>query len=237
MIFKKTKRKGLRDMWNAFMCYDAMFGPNDIPFCPTTADEIPTEIITWTEAVSIYNKERTKNIEFFYDAFICFYEDDYKFDSPNTGIWFHPYDAYKIIRHFAGIITPDYSTYQDFPLPLKIYNTYRMRAFGYWIGKLEIQVINNLRWGTDETYDFSAEGIPVNSIIAIGTVGGSPQMIINRNRFNTGLNEMVKRLNPHTIIVYGSANYPCFDELRRQGITIVDFPSKTAQAFAKGGYK
>ena len=41
--------------------------------------------------------------------------------------------------------TPDFSTYQDFPEPLKVYNTYRMRAFGYWLTKNGIKVINNIR--------------------------------------------------------------------------------------------
>lgn len=43
---------------------------------------------------------------------------------------------------------------------------------------------------------------------------------------------MVEVLHPHTIIVYGSANYACFDKLREQGIHIVSYPSKTNEAFA-----
>ena len=42
---------------------------------------------------------------------------------------------------------------------------------------------------------------------------------------------MVKTLNPHTIIVYGSAKYDCFEKLKEQGINIIDFPSQTAKAF------
>ncbi|MBQ0071515.1 MAG: DUF4417 domain-containing protein, partial [Spirochaetales bacterium] len=39
-------------------------------------------------------------------------------------------------------ITPDFSTNQDFPEAIKIYATYRMRAFGYWLGREGIEVIN-----------------------------------------------------------------------------------------------
>lgn len=42
---------------------------------------------------------------------------------------------------------------------------------------------------------------------------------------------MVKTLKPHTIIVYGSAKYDCFEKLKEQGINIIDFPSQTAKAF------
>ena len=63
----------------------------------------------------------------------------------------------NIIKHFAGIITPDFSTYQDFPEAIKIHNTYRMRLYGYWLGKEGIAVINNVRWGTEETFDYCFE--------------------------------------------------------------------------------
>lgn len=155
------------------------------------------------EAKSIFKRNKLDS-DFMYDAYVCFYIDDYLFDS-TRGIWFRPHKTLSILKHFAGVITPDFSTYQDFPIALQIYATYRMRAYGYWLGKNGIAVINNVRGGFPETYDFCFEGIPKNSIVAIGTVGGNPRKIIDRERFESWLYEMVKRLNPHTIIVYGSA--------------------------------
>jgi len=69
------------------------------------------------------------------------------------------------------------------------------------------------RWGTSETYRYCFGGIPKNSIVAIGTVGGSPRKYEDRARFTDVLIELVKTLQPHTIIVYGSANYPCLKDL------------------------
>ena len=224
-------RKGCKDVWNAFMVKGATFSENDIPFCPTTATELPHAVITWEEAKAIYKKHRIKkDTDFKYDAYVCWYIDDYKFDGPR-GIW-HDYNfALKVLCHFAGVITPDFSTYQDFPEPWKIFNTYRMRAYGYWLGKNNIAVINNVRWGTSESYRYCFDGIPQNSIVAIGTCGGSPRKHIDRKRFEAGLFEMVKRLKPHTIIVYGSAKYDCFEKLKEQGVNNIDFPSQTAKAF------
>lgn len=54
-----------------------------------------------------------------------------------------------------------------------------------------------------------------------------------RKTFNEGFAEMLKILHPYAIIIYGSANYPCFDDVKAQGIQIVDFPSKTAKAFSR----
>lgn len=224
-------RPGLKDIWNSYMAQGAIFGSLDIPHCPTTAHEIPTDIITWDEAKAIY-KSNIKHgmLDFKHDGFVCFYIDDSKFDGPK-GIWHDSSQALKILRHFAGVITPDFSTYQDFPEAIKIYATYRMRLMGYWLGRQGIPVINNVRWGTQETWHYCFEGIPTHSIVAIGTVGGSPRKLIDRKRFENGLLKMVEVLKPHTIIVYGSANYECFEKLREQSITIISFQSKTAKAF------
>lgn len=224
-------RSGCRDIWNAYMLRDAQFTDYDIPYCPTTANKIPDKIITWEEAKSIYKKHISKKENDFKEkSFVCFYLDDYKFDGAK-GIWNNAKNALKILCHFDGVITPDFSTYQDFPEAIKIYNTYRMRSFGYWLGKNGIAVINNVRWGTSESFKYCFSGIPKNSIISIGTCGGSPRKLIDRKRFENGLNELVDKLNPHTIIVYGSANYTCFENLKQKNIDVIAYPSQTARAF------
>lgn len=191
-------------------------------------------IITYDEAKRIYRQQlRNGHKDFLHMAYVCFYEDDHEFDSKN-GIWFNTSCAYRILCHFAGIITPDFSTYQDFPVPLKYWNTYRMRAFGYWYGMIcGHAVINNVRWGTPESWRYCFDGIPDNSIVCIGTAGGSPKKLIDRKRFEEGLEELVRVRKPHTILVYGSASYPCFDKLIDQGIKVVSYPSRTASAFER----
>ncbi len=226
-------RAGCKDVWNAYMCEGASFSGRDIPLCPTTAAAPPKQLILWDEAKHIYkNALARSDRNFFYDAVVCFYMDDYKFDGPR-GIWHDSAQALKVLSHFAGVITPDFSTYQDFPEPIKIYNTYRMRAFGYWLGRNGVPVTNNVRWGTPESYRYCWDGIPKNSMVAIGTAGGSPRKLADRRRFEDGLFEMVRILQPHTILVYGSDHYACFDVLRAQGIQVRAFPSKTATAFER----
>lgn len=226
-------RNGCKDVWNAHMCKGAKFAKYDIPKCPTIVTDLPTEIITWEEAKQSHKKLVRRNADYHSDAYICFYIDDYKFDGVRTSIWLFPWLALRILKHYRGIITPDFSLYQDFPFPFKIWNVYRMRAFGFWAGKQSLEVINNVRWGTNETYDYCFEGIEQNSIVAIGTVGGNPNKLKDRRRFDDGINEMIRRLTPHTIIVYGSSNYPCFDYLRHKGLNIITFKSATASYYER----
>ena len=108
-----------------------------------------------------------------------------------------------------------------------------MRTYGYWLGKNKVHTVNNVRWGTAETWRYCWDGIPDNSIVCIGTVGGNPRKLIDCKRFEEGLEELVRVRSPHTILVYGSANYPCFDELINQGIKVIAYPGRTALAFER----
>ena len=215
------------------MCKGALYSKNDMPYCPTTAKELPKELITWEVAKHMYKKAiARKETSFYCDAFICFYTDDYRFDGIK-GIWHNKVAVLRVMRHFAGAITPDFSTFLDFPDPLKRYNTYRMRLFGYWLGENGIKVINNVRWGREETWEYCWDGIPYNSIVAIGTVASGLRKLENRAVFDRGIREMVQILRPQAILVYGSDKRSVFDEVRAQGIIVKAFPSRTAELFAR----
>ncbi len=231
---KQSIRPGLKDIWNADMLVGAQYSPNDFPFCPTTATEIPKKLISYSEAKMLHNKElKLGNSSYYCDAFIHFYIDDQKFDGKLNSIWLYPNKALAIIRHFAGIIAPDFSTYIDFPDPIKRINFYRMNSIGYWIGSLGIPVISNVRWGGEDTWEYCFDSNPHNSMIAIGTVASRIHELKSRPLFEDGLFHMVEILNPHTIITYGSSNYKCFELLRKAGINVVSFPSQTSLAFDK----
>ena len=233
-------RSGCVDIWNAFMVEGAEFVlGSDIPVCPCTASEPPKALISYVQAKHIHKQQIKINPDYHYDAFIHFYIDDQKFDGPRKGIWKQPFDALDIIRHFSGAITPDFSTYADFPDPINRYNTYRMRAFGRWLGENGIPIINNVRWGDEETWDYCFDGIPYNSMVAIGTVASGIKLLKNRPIFEKGLFRMIDCINPNPVIIFGSSNYEYFKKLTKQNKQIITFPSDTSIAFSsrKGGHK
>lgn len=219
----KKIRKGCKDVFNAFMVKDEQFdGKYDIPICSSSVAEIPTKLIAYDLTKS--------SVE--YDAFVHFYIDDQKFDGPN-GIWNNPAKALERLKKFKGVILPDFSTNIDFPVSLKIYNTYRMRAFGCYLKKNGINVINNVRWSEPDSYEYCFAGIPKHDIICIGTIGCIKEKI-NWTLYKQGLNEMVKRLEPKIILVYGRTPEKFFKELIEKGIIIHQYESQTSQAFRKG---
>lgn len=211
------------------MVKGADYSTNQIPFCPTTAKNIPSDVISYVDARKMYNRDQKYNqTSLFTNAFVHFYIDDYKFDGKFKGIWSAPHRAAQVLQHFAGIIMPDFSTYEDFPFPIKICNIYRMRTFGYWYGKLGGAVINNVRWGKEDTFSYCFDGIEKNSIVAIGTVASELRQSDNRQLFENGFLKMLEVLRPQTIIVYGSDKYPWFDRIRND-IQIVTFKSEATK--------
>ncbi|SEG30336.1 protein of unknown function [Eubacterium ruminantium] len=229
----KNNRSGLADIWNAFMVENASFSKNDIPFCPTTTIDIPKRLIGFDEAKTIHKKMLRKDKNYHIEGFIHFYIDDSKFDGKRNSIWTFPQKALEVITHFDGIISPDFSTYGDFPSKLKGWNYYRMNAFGHWIGSLGISVISNVRWNTPDTIDYCFDGNPSNSMLALGSVASDLRYSINHSLFEEGLLHMIKILSPHTLIVYGSSKYPCFDKARQMGVKIVTFQSKTNEYYQR----
>ena len=210
--------------FRSFFVKGAKFvGEYDIPICPCTAEELPGRLIAYSDLHS--------NI-FAKDAFVHFYLPDWDFDGKN-GIWNNPERGLEKIRRCGGIITPDFSTYVDLALPTKIENTYRMRAFGYWIGKQGIPVINNVRWGYEDSFRYCLDGIPEESIIAVSTVG-CIKTKIDRSRYSEGLDIVIARLRPRSVLVYGSTPENIFGKYMDEGIPILSYPSRRDLAFNGG---
>lgn len=195
-------------MYKGFMVEGAKFcGEFDIPECPCTATEIPVDLVYYADPKIPVN----------FNGFVHFYIDDYKFES----IWKHPKTALKKLRRCDGVITPDFSTYREMPMALKIYNTYRMRALGYWLGTQGIKVINNVRWSTAQSFKFTFLGIPKNSIVSVSTVGCLGSKADNEF-FTEGLEVMVERLSPSHILAYSFDKWRyLFDKYIELGIPVI----------------
>lgn len=230
-------RPGLKDMWNSYMVAGVKseeWSENDIPFCPTTAADLPQSLVSYSTAKTLHRKMLIqKGSDYHINAYLHCYIDDSKFDGPFNSIWKSPNRLLRIAEHYEGIITPDFSTYVDFPDPIRRYNTYRMRAFGRCAADLGYRVINNVRWGFSRTWKYDFDGLPHNSLVAIGTVGSGIRYIENRPLFDSGLREFIRTHSPHTLIICGSVHLPVFDELKNQGICVLHFDSETNVGFKK----
>ena len=143
-----------------------------------------------------FNYARTTNEK---QKFLHFFLDDYQF----YRVWNELKRNGEIIKEFAGALSPDFSIYLDYPISLQIYNTYRNRYCGAYWQSLGIKVIPTIGWSDENSFDFCFEGVEKGSVVAVGTVG-----VMNsenaKKLFLRRYNEMMKRLEPKKVIVYGN---------------------------------
>lgn len=127
----------------------------------------------------------------------CFL-DDYQIER----LWNTPERYLNILKKYECVLTPDYSLYMDMPMAMKIWNTYRSRLIGQYWQKEGIKVIPTISWAEKETYKFCFDGVEEGSIVAISTVGVHKESN-SLKLWKNGVDEMIKRINPLKIIIYG----------------------------------
>ena len=133
------------------------------------------------------------------------------------------------VKKYAGIISPDYSVYVDLPFAHQIWNIYRDRVTCMWLRSLGLNVIFNIRWGDYRTYKIVFYGVEKHSVLAVGSHGliKHPE---NRAIFMNGFKEMIRRLEPEALIIYG----PYTDEMKiiceTNNVKVVHFEAEQVEA-------
>lgn len=129
---------------------------------------------------------------------VHFFIDDYQF----IRLWTNP-DAYlAMLRKFQAVCTPDFSTYTDFPHAIQLYNHYRKHWLGAYWQENGIKVIPTISWSDESSFDWCFEGEPVGGMVAVSSVGTQQGKTATR-LFELGYAEMLRRLKPSHVIVYG----------------------------------
>ena len=205
------------DVFHSFLVekadYDGYF---ELPKIRTSS-QLPDSVITFSKAMA-----RTWND---FDCWVMFYEHDVNFER----LWHNPKQYLAKLKKFKGIISPDFSLYRNMPLCMQMWNTYRGRAIAVWLQNNGAEIIPNVRFNDERTYEFCFDRIEKFKTVAVGTHGCIKNRI-DKDYFKDGLAEMVKRLSPRTIIVYGSAPDDIFKKYRDMGINIMAFESEFSKS-------
>lgn len=205
------------DVFHSFLVRNAEYsGHIELPKIKTSG-ELPSGIITFSKAMSKSCKA--------FEKWVMFYEHDVNFER----LWRNPKKYLNKLKKFRGIISPDFSLYRNMPLCMQIWNTYRGRALSVWLQNNGVEIIPNVRFNDERTYEFCFDGIEKFKTVAVGT-HGCIKGKADREYFKKGLAELVKRLSPKTIIVYGSAPDDIFKKYRDMGINILPFESEFSKS-------
>ena len=183
-------------------------GKYDMPIIEK-CDYIPKDLIGFNYALS--NKEKNKGIHF--------YLDDYQFER----VWNSPSDYIDILQSYDCSLSPDFSLYLDMPISMMIWNVFRSRLIGQYYQGLGMNVIPTISWGDERTYDFCFDGIEQHGVVSVSTIGvkqDEEQFEI----WKKGMDELIKRIQPSTILVYGGKlDYDYKD------INVVYYDNKTTE--------
>lgn len=229
-----SENKIRKDCFNASIVADSTFdGFYDMPLIGQKTIIVPERLVSY---------EKIKNHNYEGIEFVHFYIDDYKFDGL-LGLWSTIKNGTNAKRGFnihrfdgaSGIITPDYSLYLDMPIAMQIWNTYRNRAIGHYLSQKGYYVVPNVRWSDDESYDFAFSGIEKNGIVSVGT-NGCYKRKADKYLFEKGFIEMIKRLKPVFIIIYGAVSSKLIAIMKINNIRWKQFDSETHMYFKEKQY-
>lgn len=144
-------------------------------------------------------RTRIRSVNNLDDGAVHFFLDDYRFET----VWARPYKAMEALRPYSTALTPDFSLYADYPRTVQMWNTYRSRWCGAFWQEQGLTVIPTVSWSTPESYDFCFLGIEPRSLVALSPLGVDLRQPLQRTRFIEGFREMVERLSPSAVLVYG----------------------------------
>lgn len=135
---------------------------------------------------------------------VHFFIDDYQFNRLWTNI-----DRYiDMLSQFRYVMTPDFSTYTDFPKAIQIYNHYRKHWVGAYLQEAGLEVIPTISWSTPDSFEWCFDGEPTQSAVAVSSVGATNSRA-KKELFLAGYAAMMERLHPDTILFYGKVPEEC----------------------------
>lgn len=178
-----------------------LVGCRKLPVCTIPITEFPK--VTWP------------------GAFMHTFKHDYKFDG-REGVWRNP-DKYclALLQAGMGAFTPDFSTPLNLHEEFCRYNVLRSRIVGCMMEEYGIPVIPTLQWWNVRSLDYTLEGLPAGSILAVSTVCVMKDEK-SRQRFQKCILRACEMLSPPTLVVYGSIQGLDFG-----GVDVKNYPNDT----------
>lgn len=156
---------------------------------------------------------------------VHFYVDDYQFER----VWNQPQIYIDKLSEFDCILTPDFSLYTEMPIAMKIWNTYRSRLIGQMAQRMGLTVIPTVSWCEEETFDFCFDGLPKKATLSISTIGVKKEDY-SFGLWKEGVDEMIKRLKPKTLLIYGGQV-----DYDYGNIKVVYYANKVTERMKKAG--
>ena len=170
-------------------------GPREIPIIRPEKFEPVRRFVPFDKANTCEKRE---------DCCLYFYVDDFIFDR----IWYRLQMYTDLMKQFGAVISPDWSLYTDWPPAVNLYNLYRNNFVGRWLQDNGVKVYPNVSWTDEKSYEWCFAGLPKRATVAVSSMC-SMKHKESRRLFIQGYREMMRRLEPETIIFHGTVPDEC----------------------------
>lgn len=163
-------------------------GKTKMPVLEPFNGEIPDKMVPFDEA---YRKR-------IYDCIVHFYVDDRRF----LRLYRNPEKYVPFLCDCALVIEPDLSQFWNMPYPIRYAHAYLNRAMAAYIQSKGGNVVSNITWTGNDSYEYSIAGRPTNSIVAVNCTGILAHDM-SKYIWQEGYRNVVLPLHPSRIIRYG----------------------------------
>ncbi len=194
-IKKKEKERWQKKKDSYFgleYCSTAMFnGVFEIPFIKAYKGSLPKRFITLSEIDETGNPSTS----------VCCCDYDYILDE----LCETPKSYLSTLSKYHSIVEPDLSAKIGTPYAVIIGNMFRSHSTSLCFQNNGILVIPMMKWAMPNSYDVCFSGYEKGGAVFVSTVGAL-QDSRSRMYFKHGFNEMLKRISPDCVILYGDIN-------------------------------
>jgi hypothetical protein len=181
--FEKNKNLGLE------LCPSAFFGGRyGIPLIKKYTQDWPQHFITFSEIKRIGNK----------DTGVATFDFDQVLNKlvSNPSLYVGRLSTYKCVCE------PDLSIRLGDPLAIAIANTFRSHCTSYYLHQQGCEVIPTMKWSSPDSYEVCFSGYEKGGAVIVSTIGVTRDER-SRMYFIRGFNEMLNRISPDSVGLYG----------------------------------
>lgn len=176
-------------------------GKYGIPKIKAYHDVIPERFITYSES--------SRSNE--YSCGVSSFDDDFILDR----VWRNADKYISTFSKFQCVCEPDFSLKLGYPLALQISNTFKNHALAFHMQNCGLKVMPTMSWSSTDSYDFCFDGHEKGGAVIVSTIG-----TLSDERcslfFKLGFEEMLKRISPDAVVIYGDKNESLINWMPKQ---------------------
>lgn len=115
----------------------------------------------------------------------------------------HPNELLAALSLSAAHCLPTSRCGVECPRAASVWNVYRSRWVAAYWQALGVDVIPTVSWSDQSSFDYAFAGLEAGATVAVSSVGVRSGDVDSIRAFRDGIEQVIERLRPSTLLVYG----------------------------------